>query len=118
MTPGTYESISEGEPKTAWCHPQLLSVSTGKTASGSHKNLWMQKCPQETLFGLQVTANRHPRGLTVLCHALLQQRSAAPRDGRPTHIPFHLSPFGKNITLEHDDSPWLVIYILCFSKTS
>lgn len=38
-----------GEPKKAWCHPLLLSVRTEKIASGSHKNLWMQKCPQKPL---------------------------------------------------------------------
>lgn len=67
--PGTW--LSPKQPDAT--HPLLLSVSTGKTASGSHRNLEMQKCPQNPapsdLPGPQITASRHLHGLKVLCCA-------------------------------------------------
>lgn len=46
--PGTSfaEPISGGELKTGLVPPLLLSVGMGKTAGGSHGDLWKQERPQ------------------------------------------------------------------------
>lgn len=62
------------EPKTSWS-TLCCSAGTGKTPSGSHKNLGKQKRPPKpvpsNLFGPQVTAGRHLGVSRVLCHVLL-----------------------------------------------